>query len=184
MVNRLNEQMLENASMGGNPIFSGICCIAMAVILIFIELFTLGSVSLYTIFLAIVVVSWGIMLIFMWYNRLNTIKNHIKRYEGQRVPIVKLCYELQEQATSFFRILKELKKKKDLKFEIDDRTGELIVEKTSLSPKPKLLDKEIDNESENKSSENESFIKCPHCGRELKKDYEFCPGCGNKSFKE
>ena len=175
---RLNEQMLDNASIGGSPVFSGICCIALAVILVFVELFMYGTVSIYTIFMAVMIVGMGVMMIVMWYNRLNTIKNHIKRYEGKRVAIVKLCNELQEQTAGFFRILNELRKKKDLKFEIDDRTGELIVGKTIRSKTISV--KEADGMNIEKISQN----KCTHCGRVLNEDYEFCPGCGSKSFKE
>lgn len=173
--------MLDDASIGGNPIFSGICCIVLAVILVFVELFVYGSITIYTIFMAAMIVVMGIFLIISWLNQINRIKDHIKRYEGKKVAIVKLCHELQMQTVYFFKILGELRKKKDLKFELDDRTGELIVEKTTLQRQDKISDNLIEKESKEQVPKINEKRRCIHCERELSGEFQFCPSCGRKS---
>ncbi len=32
----------------------------------------------------------------------------------------------------------------------------------------------------NDSSITDTMLYCPHCGTSIKKDYDFCPGCGRK----
>ncbi|MHA1786057.1 MAG: zinc-ribbon domain-containing protein [Candidatus Helarchaeota archaeon] len=179
----MNEQMLEDIAIGGNPIGSGICCIVLAIVLVVSEFVVYQEISIYTILMAAMIIVMGIIMIYSWINQINKIKDHIKSYQGKRVSISKLCLELHVTAAYFFKILGELKKKKDLKFELDDRTGELIVKAPKSVVKLKLDEETLLKDDKKAESKNIKFSKCQKCGREVSDKYEFCPSCGEKLIK-
>ena len=179
-MNILNELLSEDSAGMGSPIMSGVCCIIIAVVLVVMQFVMLGTIDIYTIMMSVMIAFMGVFFIAGHLNQRSKVKNYIKKYQGKSVVIQKIVKELHLTTAIFFRLLGEIKKSKDISFEIDDRTGELIVEEADVHVDSTGLEKIDSGKSKKLSATIDNVATCPNCGRTHDKQSEFCAGCGSK----
>jgi len=148
--------------------------------LVVMQFIMLGTIDILTISMSVMLVGIGIFLIGNYLNQKNKVKNHIKSYQGKTIAIQRIIKELQLTTAGFFKLLGEIKKSKDITFEIDDRTGELIVEEIDEFETQNDSIKIESIKSKKSGNKIENLNTCSKCGKTLDKGTEFCSSCGRK----
>lgn len=184
---------MEEQSVKTGGMQSELCCIIFAVLIIVFQYYVYGSIdplSYYFLIFVFFIIGYSI------YYRSSIrrrVYSHLLHFSNGRIAIQKVMTDLQLGFFDAMAILEELKKKKKIPIEIEEKSGEIIVGKIDKKPKLVTSDKlktiakpmkPKEEAIEDKKITKGKIYKCSNCGQEIRENYKYCPGCGNPFKKE
>ncbi len=164
------------------------CCIILAILIIALEYYTFGQVSIWTIYIVVIILFF---VLFSFYNRFSIrrrVFQHLLHFANSKVPIQNIINDLQLSFFDVMFILEDIKNKNKLPIEIIEKSGEVVIGSVEKGIKPISPTKpeEISKPPSIKEAPKEELkpemkkkYRCTKCGQEMEEEYKYCPGCGS-----
>ncbi|MHA1378615.1 MAG: zinc ribbon domain-containing protein [Candidatus Helarchaeota archaeon] len=181
---------MEEQNVGLSGIQSELCCIILAAVVLILQYYVYGEITIWSIYMVIIIVFFVLTSV---YNRISIrrrVYSHILNFANNTVPIQNIMNDLHLGFFDVMFVLQDIQNKKKLPIEIVERTGEVVVGQIKGKTKAatdhpseissKTIEKEIPKAKDSGKIEK---YKCTNCGREVPAKYKYCPSCGHPTKK-
>jgi len=103
------------------------CCIILAILLLVFEYYNYGEFNIWTINMVIVIFFFIFLSIYNRFSTRRRVYSHMLYFPNQRIAIQKLMNDLRMGFYDIMFVLNDIRNKKKIPIEIDERTGEVVV---------------------------------------------------------
>ncbi|MHA1385210.1 MAG: zinc-ribbon domain-containing protein [Candidatus Helarchaeota archaeon] len=177
---------MEDQPVSAGGLSSEWCCVILAVMIMVLEYYTFGEISIWSFYIVIIVFFFVVVSIYNRYSIRRRVHSHLLKFSNCRVPIQSIMTDLQLGFYDVMYILEDIQNKKKLPIEIVERSGEVVIgeikgkgtitraSKTDVPQKPHTVAKPPPEEK----AVVKKRYRCTNCGREMEEPYKYCPGCG------